>query len=154
MPKIDSSKTPTHLRKGYPGKHKKITAGYEGMKVGDEVGLTQFGVNRVVLKPGGASALRHWHENEDEFVIVHKGEVVLVEDSGESVLRAGDCAGFKAGLPNGHHIINKSDEDAVLFEIGTRLSNEKEHYTQVDMLFHKNDGVFSFTKRDGSPIED
>ena len=69
-------------------------------------GLTQFGVNLTRLKPGAASALRHWHENEDEFVYILEGECMLVEDDGEILLKAGDCAGFKAGVPNGHHLVN------------------------------------------------
>ena len=98
MPKIDLSTVPVRRRQGYPEDFRAETAGYEGQRVGDAAGLTQFGVNRVVLPPQARTALRHWHENEDEFVIVMSGEVVLREEDGETVLRAGDCAGFKAGV--------------------------------------------------------
>ena len=84
------------------------------------MGLTQFGVNLTRLKPGAASALRHWHENEDEFIYVLEGELVLVENDGETILRPGDAAGFKAGIPNGHHLINRTRRDALYLEIGTR----------------------------------
>ena len=101
MPKLDLSKVPVVLRAVYPGGFLDETAGYEGQRVGDAGGLTQFGVNRAVLPPRSRTALRHWHENEDEFVIVVSGEVVLREEDGETVLRAGDCASFKAGVANG-----------------------------------------------------
>ena len=88
--------------------------------LGDAAGLTQFGVNLTRLKPGAASALRHWHEEEDEFVYIVEGELVLIENDGETVLKPGDCAGWKAGTPLGHQLVNRSDRDAVYIEIGTR----------------------------------
>ena len=118
--------------------------------VGDAVGLSQFGVNKVTVKPGAATALNHWHENEDEFVIVLSGEVVLVEGDTETPLKAGECAGFKAGDPVGHHIINKSSEVAILFEVGTRCDNEVCHYTGLDFTYRKVNGVVTFVNKDGS----
>jgi uncharacterized cupin superfamily protein len=94
--------------------------------------LTQFGVNLTRLKPGTAFALRHWHHNEDEFVYILEGELVLIEDDGEVLLRPGDAAGFKAGVPNGHHLINKSQRDAVYLEIGTRAPSDRAQYPDVD----------------------
>ncbi len=88
--------------------------------LGDVCGLTQFGVNLTRLKPGTWSAHRHWHENEDEFVYIVEGEAVLIENDGETILRAGDCAGWKAGSPIGHCLVNKSNKDVVFIEIGTR----------------------------------
>ncbi|MDE2596165.1 MAG: cupin domain-containing protein [Sphingomonadales bacterium] len=85
-----------------------------------QFGLTQFGVNRVELPPGGWSTNRHWHSANDEAVIVVSGELVLVSDDGEEVLRAGDCVCFKAGVANGHHLQNRSQEPAVYFDIGGR----------------------------------
>ena len=93
--------------------------------LGDVCGLTQFGVNLTRLKPGAYSAHRHWHENEDEFVYIVEGEATLIEDGGEVVLRAGDCAGWKAGVANGHCLVNKSDIDVVFIEIGTRAPTEQ-----------------------------
>src|ERR1700730_12506150 len=99
----------------YPDPWRAVTEGREKAALGDVVGLTQFGVNLTRLKPGTASALRHWHENEDEFIFVIEGELVLIEDDGEGLLKPGDAAGFKAGVPNGHHLINKTNRDAVDF---------------------------------------
>ena len=115
MPKVRESDIVPQKRDRYPGNHKKVTSGYERLAVGDAVGLRQFGVNKVTVKPGAATALNHWHQNEDEFVIVLSGEVVLVEGETETPLKAGECAGFKAGEPTGHHIINKSSDVAILF---------------------------------------
>ena len=117
MPKIDLANVEVIRRLVYPEPFYRETEGYEGQRVGNAAGLTQFGVNRAILPPGGRTALRHWHEAEDEFVIVVSGEVVLRDDDGETLLRAGDCAGFRAGEANGHAIENRSDELAVLFEI-------------------------------------
>jgi len=153
MPKIDLSTVPVRRRQGYPQAFRPETAGYEGQKVGDAAGLTQFGVNRVVLPPQARTALRHWHEQEDEFVIVMSGEVVLREEGGETVLRAGDCAGFRAGVENGHAFENRTDEPVVLFEIGTRSPDETAHYPDVDLRDEKRDGVVTFVHRDGTAYE-
>ena len=153
MPKIHLSTVPVRRRQGYPEDFRAETAGYEGQRVGDAAGLTQFGVNRVVLPPQARTALRHWHENEDEFVIVMSGEVVLREEDGETVLRAGDCAGFKAGVENGHAFENRTDEPVVLFEIGTRSPDETGHYPDVDLRYEKRDGVVAFVHRDGTPYK-
>ena len=150
MPKVREADIVPQKRDRYPGNHKKVTAGYERLAVGDAVGLSQFGVNKVTVKPGAATALNHWHENEDEFVIVLSGEVVLVEGDTETPLKAGECAGFKAGEPTGHHIINKSSEVAILFEVGTRCDNEVCHYTGLDFTYRKVNGVVTFVNKDGS----
>ncbi|HAJ04072.1 MAG TPA: transcriptional regulator, partial [Brevundimonas sp.] len=90
----------------------------------------------LTLPPGAWSSQRHWHEGEDEFVWVLSGEVVLVEDEGETMLRAGDCAGFKAGVKNGHKLENRSDADAVLLEVGTRKpGGDHGEYPDIDMTF-------------------
>ena len=89
-------------------------------RLGDAGGLTDFGVNLMHLPPGNWSSQRHWHSHEDEFVYVLEGELTLVEDGGETVLRAGDCAAFPKGTGNGHHLINRSDAMAVYLEVGTR----------------------------------
>ena len=93
----------------YPPEFQHVCHGREKAALGNVAGLTQFGVNLTRLKPGTASALRHWHENEDEFVFVIEGELVLIEDEGEVLLKPGDAAGFKAGVPNGHHLVNKTN---------------------------------------------
>ncbi len=120
-------------------------------KLGDVAGLTQFGVNLMRLPPGVWTSQRHWHTHEDEFVFVVSGEVVLVEDEGETVLRAGDCAGFKAGVKNGHHIQNRSDAEAVLLEIGSRLPGvDGAEYPDLDMIVGADD---VYRHRDGTPYE-
>jgi uncharacterized cupin superfamily protein len=118
--------------------------------LGDRFGLTQFGVNLTTLAPGSWSAQRHWHEQEDEFVLVTEGELTLVDDAGEHVLGAGMCAGFKAGVANGHCLVNKSSRPATYVEIGTRSPEEVAHYPDVDMKGIKSAGKFAMTKKDGS----
>lgn len=133
---------------------KGITNNYVKGKVGDKAGLTQFGVNRAVLKPGAGTSMRHWHVNQEEFVIVVEGTVILVDDEGEHQLKAGDCAGFKAGDANGHHIINKSDEVAILFEIGTRTVTETVYYADHDLMVTNSDGAYHFTTKNGGALPD
>jgi uncharacterized cupin superfamily protein len=133
---------------------KGITDNYVKGAVGDKVGLTQFGVNRAVLEPGAGTSMRHWHVNQDEFVIVVEGTVTLIDDDGEHHLHAGDCAGFKAGDANGHHIINKSDKVAILFEIGTRTDTETTYYADRNLMVTKRDGDYHFTSKSGEKLPD
>ena len=130
MPKIDVTALPFVARGGYPPPHDKLVAGRSRKRLGDEAGLTQFGVNLTMLTPGAFSSLRHWHENQDEFVFLIEGELTLIEDEGETVLRPGDAAGFKAGVANGHHLVNRSNSDAVYLEIGTRTLRERAYFYQ------------------------
>jgi len=108
MPKIDIAGLRVYDGTDYPEPFRKVVAGRARKRLGEAAGLDQFGVNLTTLKPGAASALRHWHEREDELVYILEGEVVLIEDEGETVLKAGDAAGFKANVRNGHHLVNKS----------------------------------------------
>jgi uncharacterized cupin superfamily protein len=152
MPKIDVAKAPLRTTTIYPEEFKHVCHGREKAALGNVAGLTQFGVNLTRLKPGTASALRHWHENEDEFVYVLEGELVLIEDGGEVVLKSGDAAGFKAGVPNGHHLINKTNRDAVYLEVGTRAASERAHYPDVDLdLVREKDGTNRLTHKSGEP---
>ena len=106
-----------------------LFAGKSESQLGKAVSLAQFGVNRVVLLPGSATALRHWHEAEDEFVFVLEGEPTLVDENGEHRLRPGSFAGFPAGAANAHHLVNKSDSPATLLVVGTRMpGGETVHY--------------------------
>jgi uncharacterized cupin superfamily protein len=116
--------------------------------VGDAAGLTQFGVNLTRLPPGCWSSQRHWHTAEDEFVFIVEGEVVLVTDAGEETLQAGDCAGFKAGNPDGHHLQNRSSADALILEVGTRRPDQDEaFYSDVDL--HALKGRAGYAHKDG-----
>ena len=125
----------------------------ERTKLGDPAGLTQFGVNLLRLPPGAWSSQRHWHTGEDEFVYVLSGEVVLVTDEGEEVLRAGDAAGFPANDQNGHCLQNRSDQDAQLLEIGTRTMGSVGYYSDIDMVAPAGGKPAAYTHRDGTPYE-
>jgi len=152
MPKIDVANLPTEARSGYPAPHAAVVAGRSRKRLGNAVGLSQFGVNLTTLKPGAASALRHWHVKEDEFVYVLQGELVLVENEGETIMRPGDAAGFKAGVANGHHFINRTDRDAVYLEIGSRMPGEIAHYPDVDLAITNTGAGYVYTRKDGSPV--
>lgn len=137
VPKIDIAKAVVRTKSAYPGELSKITEGREKAALGDLAGLTQFGVNLTRLKPGAASAHRHWHETEDEFVYILEGEAALIDDHGEHPLKAGECAGFKANDGNGHYLVNKSERDVLYIEVGTRSATDRYHYPDVDLAGEK-----------------
>lgn len=150
MPKIDIDKAPTGHGTGYPDEFAGPCRSRRRWRLGDTVGLDQFGVNLLRLPAGVWSSQRHWHSAEDEFVWVVEGEVVLVEEDGETVLVAGDCAGFKAGVPNGHRIENRSDQEAVLLEVGSRRpADDACDYPDINMILPK--GTDRYFHRDGTP---
>ena len=120
-------------------------------RLGNAVGLNQFGVNLTTLKPGAASSQRHWHANEDELVYVLAGEVVLCEDGGETVLRSGEAAGWKAGVCNGHCLVNRSAQDAVFLEIGSRAATERADYPDIDMRMERDEKGGRFLHKSGAP---
>jgi uncharacterized cupin superfamily protein len=126
----------------------------ERRKLGDAAGLTQFGVNLLRLPPGAWSSQRHWHTRSDEFVYVISGEVVLLSDGGEEILRAGDAAGFKAGDANGHCLQNRSTIDAHVLEVGTRTPDDAGHYSEIDMVAPADGKPAVYTHRDGTPYQD
>ena len=136
---------------GYPAPHDKNCDLYEAVSLGDQIGLKQFGVNIEKLLPGGMSSQRHWHENEDEFLYVLTGEVVLIENDGEHVLAEGNAAGWKAGEPTAHHLINRTDEPAFLLIVGTRAENETVTYPDIDMHYTRNGLDRAYTHKDGTP---
>ena len=150
MPKIDIDAAPTRHGTGYPAPFDAPSRNKRRWKLGDAAGLTQFGVNLLRLEAGTWSAQRHWHAEEDEFVYVLEGEVVLVEDDGEQLLRAGDCAGFRAGVPNGHHLQNRTDREAVLLEVGSRRP-EREAVTYPDIDLMLAPGERGYRRKDGRP---
>jgi uncharacterized cupin superfamily protein len=136
---------------GYPLEFRNVVAGRSRKKLGDAIGLTNFGVNLTTLAPGSASALRHWHEKQDEFVYVLDGELVLVDDGGETVLYAGMCAGFPAGEKNGHQLINRTKQPVTYLEVGDRTSGDIVTYPDVDLLAVDTSEGWQFTHKDGSP---
>ncbi|HEV2443925.1 MAG TPA: cupin domain-containing protein [Steroidobacteraceae bacterium] len=150
MKKIDLSAIKATLGSGYPAPYDEPCRQRKRLRLGDVAGLTQFGVNLLRLPPGVWSSQRHWHTVEDEFVYIVEGEVVLISDAGEEVLRAGDCAGFKAGEPNGHHLLNRTDTDAVLLEIGSRNpESDGVDYPDIDLTIRA--GARTFLHKDGTP---
>lgn len=133
--KIDVETAPRGAGTRYPPPYDAPCRSRSWIALGDAAGLTQFGVHLFRLPPGTWSAQRHWHIEEDEFVYVLEGELVLVTDDGDEVMRPGDCAGFKAGVENGHCLQNRSTDDAVVLVIGSR--NDRDHgvYSDIDMTF-------------------
>ena len=153
MPKIDIENVSESTGGEYPARFRHVDAACTRQALGDAVGLSQYGVNLTRIPPGAASALRHWHEYEDEFVYVISGELMLMEEGGETLLRAGDAAGFKAGVANGHQLVNRSESDALCLEIGTRAANERGHYPDEDLMVEKIDEGWKFTDKSGNPID-
>jgi uncharacterized cupin superfamily protein len=151
MPKIDVASVKVEASSGYPQPYRAAVAGRSRQRLGNVVDLDQFGVNLTRLEPGAQSALRHWHAAEDEFVFVLEGTLVLCEDDGETILKPGDAAGFKAGVANGHCLVNHSKEDAVYLEIGTRAAREQVDYPDVDLRVRKDENGLSYTHKSGEP---
>jgi uncharacterized cupin superfamily protein len=154
MPKIDIAKIPATKTASYPKEFAPVIAGREKQRIGDAVGLTQFGVNIARIKAGSASALRHWHETEDEFIYMLEGELVLHENDGETVLSPGDAAGWKANGGIGHCLINRTNRDAVYLEVGTRSKSELVHYPDVDFFMERDESGRRFFRKSGERIVD
>lgn len=145
--KIDPTQAPTITGTGYPPPFDEPCRDRVRVRLGAAAGLTQFGVNLLRLAPGTWSSQRHWHTREDEFVYVLAGEVVLVSDAGEVVLRAGECAGFPHGVADGHHLQNRSDREAVVLEVGTDDGGDEAAYPDIDLRWAPG----GYTRRDGTP---
>jgi uncharacterized cupin superfamily protein len=148
---IDLSTCPVKTGSIYPEPYASQMAGRSSLRLGQAAGLTQFGANLVILAPGARSSLRHWHRHEDEFVMVTEGELMLVQDEGEHVMRAGDCAAWKAGDSNGHCFINRSDREARFLVVGSKAPREVATYSDVDLVLETEGGEVRFLYRDGTP---
>ena len=151
MPKINIAALKTDSYTGYPEPFRQAVLGRSRKRLGNAVGLDQFGVNLSRLKPGAASSQRHWHRHEDELVYVLEGELVLVEDGGETALKPGDAAGWKAGGADGHCLINRTSRDAVYLEIGSRAPREVATYPDIDMRAERDGNGMRYLHRDGTP---
>ncbi|MBP7243167.1 cupin domain-containing protein [Amaricoccus sp.] len=151
---IDKATAPVKTGSIYPEPWAAMMRGRSSLRLGEAGGLTQFGANLVMLESGAVSSLRHWHEKEDEFVWVVSGELVLVQDGGETVMRPGDCAAFRAGEPDGHHFQNRTAEAASFLVVGSKARDEVAHYSDHDLKLAMVDGRSVFTRRDGSPLEE
>jgi uncharacterized cupin superfamily protein len=150
MPKIDIASVPEAKGTGYPAPFDAPCLERVRKRLGDAGGLTQFGVNLLTLKPGVWSSQRHWHSGEDEFVYVLAGEVVLIDDGGETVLKPGDCAAFPKNDGNGHHLVNRSDAVATCLEVGTRNGDDDDVvYSDIDMRIGPR--ASGYTHKDGTP---
>lgn len=153
MPKIEMLNVPLKTGSIYPAPYAAQMEGRRSMRVGQAGGLTQFGANIVILDPGAKSSLRHWHRNEDEFVMVTEGEVTLIDDQGEHPMGPGDCAAFPAGDPNGHCFENRTDSEARFLVVGTKAPEEEATYSDIDLKVTLKDGTATFTRKDGRPYE-
>ncbi len=151
MPKIDIANVKVEATTGYPEPFRQAVAGRSRRRLGNAGALDQFGVNLTTLEPGAWSSQRHWHAAEDEFVYVLEGELVLCEDAGETVLKAGEAAAWKANAPNGHCLVNRGERDAVYLEIGTRSKRDQVVYPDIDMRAEKDDTGTHFLHRSGEP---
>ena len=147
--RLEIEKLVSHFGSGYPKPLDVPVAKRVRKRLAEAAGLTKIGVTLLRLPPGSWSTQRHWHIHSDEFVYILSGEVVLVTDEGEEVLRAGDAAGFKASERNGHHLQNRSAADATLLEIGNHLENDTAYYPDIDLIASLLDGRSILTHRDG-----
>lgn len=147
MPKLDLASIPQSNATGYPHPFDAAVEGRWWRRLAPAGGLTELGASHVVLKPGAWSSQRHWHADEDELVVMLAGEVVLIEDGGETLLRAGDVAAWPKGVANGHHLVNRGEVDAVFIAISAGDRDGGGSYSDIDMTFSA-DGYFH---KDGTP---
>ena len=151
-PALDPSTLVPRTDSGYPEPFRSRVLPREKRALGDAFGLTKIGINLTTLPPGKESAMRHFHTLEDELIFIVEGEVVLVTDEGEQVLRAGMCAGFAAGVRNGHQLVNRGDRPVRYLEISNRDRNDTAEYPDVDLAYAKRaDGKGMFSRKDGTP---
>ena len=149
MKKIDFAAVPVQTGCSYPPSFDVPCSLQSSQRLAQYGGLTLFGVNLTVIEPGGWSSQRHWHSHEDEFIWIVEGELTLVTDSGEELLRAGDCAAFPRGAEDGHHLINKSGRPARVLEIGNSDARDRCVYSDIDMVAVP--GNERYRHRDGTP---
>jgi len=149
MPRIDLESIAQSNSTGYPAPFDAAVAGRWYRRLGRHAGLASLGASHVVLRPGAWSSQRHWHEGEDEFLVMLSGEAVLIEDEGETILHAGDCAAWPAGAHNGHHLVNRSDADCAFICLSAGNRDAGGAYSDIDMIFT----ATGYQRRDGTPYE-
>lgn len=147
MPKLDLDAIESTNRTGYPPPYDAPMAKRHYRRLATVAGIEDFGVSHVLLEPGGISSQRHWHEGEDEFVVMLAGEAVLIEEECETMLRAGDCAAFAKGVANGHHLVNRSDAPCTFIAVGKPARTDC-HYPDVDL--HLDAATDAYTRKDGT----
>lgn len=150
-PALDPATVAAATGSNYPEPLRSRVASRRKQRLGDALGLKNFGVNLTTLPPGAQSALRHWHTKQDEFIYVLKGELVLVTDAGEQALAPGMCAGFPAGQADGHHLVNRSPREAVYLEIGDRPPGDGVTYPDDDLVAQMTPQGWRMTRKDGTP---
>lgn len=151
FPVLDSTGVSAKSRSGYPTQELRAPlAGRSRRALGDALGLHNFGVNLTELAPGAWSAQRHWHTRQDEFIYVLEGEVTLITNAGEQRLMPGMCAGFQAGVADGHHLVNRGVVPVRYLEVGDRLPGDAAHYPDVDLAARQERAPYAFTRRDGA----
>src|SRR5262249_53948962 len=151
-PAFDPADVPARSTTLYPAPFRDAVAGRQKQALGDFAGLRNFGVNRVRLLPGAASSRRNGNTRQDELIYVLEGEVTLITDAGEQVLRPGMVAGFPASKPDGHQLVNRSAADVVYLEIGDRLPGDEADYPDIDLKLRLVDGKLAFLHKDGTPF--
>jgi uncharacterized cupin superfamily protein len=149
VPKVDPATVPIRTVSGYPSRLNAPCADRVRQCLGDAGRLQDFGVNLMRLPPGNWSSQRHWHSHEDEFVYVLEGELTLIEDGGQTVLRAGEASAFPKNCGNGHHMINRSGADGIYLEVGSRSPDDVTICSDIDMMSTNADG--RFVHKDGVP---
>ena len=154
-PALDPADVEAVSRSGYPEPYRSRVLPREVRRLGEALGLTRIGVNLATLLPGKESSMRHWHTREDELVYVLEGEVVLRTNAGEQLLRAGMCAGFPAGVEDGHQLVNRSDRPAVYLEVSNRDPEDTGYYSDpgTDLVWNAPHARGRFSRRDGTPVE-
>ena len=148
MPKVDLSQIEQTNRTQYPEPYASDVAGRFYRRIGQSAGLRDIGVSHVVLEPGAWSGQRHWHSGIDEFVVMLDGEAVLIEEEGETIIRAGDCAVFPKDAPNGHHLVNRGDRPCTFIAVDGRYGEGDCHYPDIDL--HYDAAAGRMTRKDGS----
>ena len=146
MPKLDLESIEATNRTGYPPPYAEVMRRRWYRRLAPAAGLDDFGISQVRLEPGGISSQRHWHDGEDEVVIMLAGEAVLIEEEGETVMRAGDIAAFPKGVPNGHHLVNRGDCDCLFVAVGKPAASDC-HYPDIDVHLDNESG--NFVHKDG-----
>ncbi len=153
MPKIELESIVPNSGSSYPEPFRDLASKKSWLELGKAAGLNQFGVSLMTIESGGISSQRHWHECEDEFLLMLSGELVLVEEDGETIMHSGDMAGFKAGVANGHHMVNRSTADAKFLVVGTSATNDVCHYPEIDLRFETDENGERFVNKAGDLYE-
>lgn len=137
----------------YPEPFASRMCGRSRRALGNAFGLRNFGVNLTTLAPGGESALRHAHATQDEFVWIVSGEATLVSNTGRHPLKAGMCAGFRAGNGNAHQLRNESDAPVIYLEVGDRSPDDRVSYPDDDLMAVMTGHGWQFFHKNGQPYD-